>query len=64
MLVLCPASGMNTTKVEHLISQLEHDFFEHGMAELVSALSSTVANNVRKLWCVGSSPGSRHSIYL
>ena len=64
ILLLRPASGMNTTKIECLISQLEHDSFEHGMAELVSAVSSTVASNMRKLWCVGSSSGSRYSIYL
>ena len=63
-MLLCPASGMSTTKIERLIAQLEHDSFEHGMAELVSAFNSTVASNMRKLWCVGSSPGSRHSIYL
>ena len=62
--VLCPSFGKNTTKIECLISRLKHDTFEHAMAALVSALNSTAASNMRKLWCVGSSPGSRHSIYL
>ena len=61
--VLCPASLMNTTKIECLISGFEHDSFEHGIAELVSAPNSTAASNMQKLWCVGLSLGSKHSIY-
>ena len=46
MYCVLPASGMNTTKVEYLVSQLEHDSFEHGMAELLSTPNSTAAKTV------------------
>ena len=52
--MLCPVSGMSTAKIERLIFHLEHDSFEHGMAELVSAPNSTATSNMRKLWCTGS----------
>ena len=61
---LCSASGMDTTKLECLISQLKHDSFEYGMDEFVNAVNSTVPSNMQKLWCLGFSPGSRHSFYL
>ena len=38
-----------------------YDSFEHGMAEL---LNSTAASNIRTLWCGGTSPSSRHCIYI
>ena len=54
--MLCPAYDMNTTKIERLISQVEHDSFEHRMTELASAPNSTIASNKRILWCVDSNP--------
>ena len=35
-IVLCPASGMNTTKIEYFKSQVEGVPFQHVMAELIS----------------------------
>ena len=50
-MLLCEASDMKC-----LISRLAHDSFEHEMVELVSWPNSTVPSNMRKLWCVCSSP--------
>ena len=59
---LLPASGMNATKIEQLISHVEHDSLSFSMGELVSPPNSTVASNMRKLWSVDSSlDEDRHS---
>lgn len=51
--LLCPASDINTTNIERLISRIKHKSFEHGMAEYISARNSTESSNMRKLCCSG-----------
>ena len=53
--LLCSASGMNTTKIKYLMSQVERESFQHGIAELVRA-SITRRMPTQKLQRVRSSP--------
>ena len=56
----CPASGMNTTKIKRLKSQVEQVSFQHEMAELARAPNDTEDNDGKIVVC-GSSPDTdRH----
>ena len=46
-LLLCPSSGMNTTKIEYVISQVKHVSFEQGIIELVRAKISRVTSDAK-----------------
>ena len=49
-ILLYLTSGMNTCKLDCLISLDKHDSIEHGMAELVRDTNSTIASDGKAVW--------------